>query len=77
MTTSSGGSAKRARLKVVDHEVAAAFTAADDSVTFALNLCANHAAFLLSGAEQAHLVCTTCRDAYKRAFDRSHDDVAA
>jgi glutathione S-transferase len=40
------------------------FTAADISVTYALNLGVNHAGFALS-------------DAYKRAFDRSHEGIAA
>jgi glutathione S-transferase len=53
------------------------FTAADISVTYALNLGANHAGFVLSDAEQAYLARTTARDAYKRAFDRSHEGVAA
>ncbi|MFS0772996.1 hypothetical protein [Sphingomonas sp. 1P08PE] len=53
------------------------FTAADISVTYALNLGANHAGFVLSDAEQAYLARTTGRDAYKRAFDHSHEGVAA
>jgi glutathione S-transferase len=53
------------------------FTAADISVTYALNLAANHAGFVLSDAEQAYLARTMGRDAYKRAFDRSHEGVAA
>lgn len=53
------------------------FTAADISVTYALNLGASHAGFVLSDAEQAYLARTTARDAYKRAFDRSHGAVMA
>lgn len=53
------------------------FTAADISVTYALNLAANHAGFILSDAEQEYLARTMGRDAYKRAFDRSHEDGAA
>lgn len=53
------------------------FTAADISVTYALNLGANHAGFVLGAAEQAYLARTTARDAYKRAFDRSHEGLAA
>lgn len=53
------------------------FTAADISVSYALRLAANHAGFALSDAEQAYLARTTSRDAYKRAFDRSHEGVAA
>ena len=51
------------------------FTAADISVTYALNLGANHAGFVLSDLEEAYLARTMGRDAYKRAFDRSHEDV--
>jgi glutathione S-transferase len=53
------------------------FTAADISVTYALNLGANHAGFVLGDAEQAYIARTTGRDAYKRAMDRSHEGVAA
>ena len=53
------------------------FTAADISVTYALNLGANHAGFVLGNAEQAYLARTTARDAYKRAFERSHEGPAA
>lgn len=41
------------------------------------NLGANHAGFVLSDAERAYLARTTARDAYKRAFDRSHEGMAA
>jgi glutathione S-transferase len=53
------------------------FTAADISVTYALNLGANHAGFVLGDAEQAYIARTTDRDAYKRAMDRSHEGVSA
>jgi glutathione S-transferase len=53
------------------------FTAADISVTYALNLGVNHAGFVLSDAEHAYLARTMGRDAYKRAFDRSHHGVTA
>lgn len=53
------------------------FTAADISVTYALNLGANHAGFVLGEAEQAYVARTTSRDAFKRALDRSHEGVAA
>ena len=49
------------------------FRAADISITYALNLSANHAGFVLSDTEQAYLARTTARDAYMRAFDRSHE----
>jgi glutathione S-transferase len=52
------------------------FTAADISVTYALHLGANHGGFLLGDAEQAFLARTKGRDAYKRAFERSHEGVA-
>ena len=51
------------------------FTAADISVTYALNLGANHAGFALDEAERAYLARTTGRDAYRRAIDRSHQAV--
>ncbi len=41
------------------------FTAADISVTYALNSAANHAGFVLSDAEQAYIARTTARNAYK------------
>ncbi|WP_296595484.1 glutathione S-transferase family protein [Phenylobacterium sp.] len=49
------------------------FTAADISVSFALWLGTNIPGFVLSDAEQAYLDRTTARDAYRRAFDRSHE----
>ena len=71
------------RLLLVRRQLASApymagerFTAADISVTYALNLGANHAGFVLSDAEHAYLARTTGRDAYKRAFDRSHEGAA-
>jgi glutathione S-transferase len=52
------------------------FSAADISVTYALNLAANpHAGFALGDAEQAYVARTTARDAYKRAYERSHEGV--
>jgi glutathione S-transferase len=72
------------RLLLVKRQLAGApfmagdrFTAADISVTYALNLGANHAGFVLSDAEQAYVDRTTTRDAYKRAIDRSHEGAAA
>lgn len=52
------------------------FTAADISVSYALNLGANHAGFVIGDAEADYLSRTTSRDAYKRAFDRSHEHPA-
>ena len=70
------------RLLLVKRQLASApymagdhFTAADISVTYALNLGANHAGFVLSEVEQEYLARTTGREAYKRAFDRSHEGV--
>lgn len=53
------------------------FTAADISVTYALNLAADHAGFVLRDAEQAYLARTMGRDAYTRAMERSHEGLAA
>ena len=52
-----------------------AFTAADISVTYALNLGLRHCDLDLNDAEQAYLARTTGRDAYRRAMDRSHEGV--
>lgn len=51
-----------------------AFTAADISVTYGLNL-ATRAGVALSPAEQAYVDRTTARAAYERAFARSHEGV--
>lgn len=67
----------RQQLAVATYMAGDRFTAADISVTYALNLAVNHAGFVLSDAEQAYLDRTTGRDAYKRAYDRSHEGVAA
>lgn len=68
------------RLLLVRRQLAAApymagerFTAADISVTYALNLGARHGVIVLSEPEQAYLARTTGRDAYRRAFERSHE----
>lgn len=53
------------------------FTAADISVSFGLALGAKLPGFALDDAEQAYLARTTARDAYRRAYDRSHDGVTA
>lgn len=52
------------------------FTAADISVTYALQLGGNHAVIELGEAEQAYVARTTARDAFKRAMARSHEGVA-
>lgn len=67
------------RLKLVSQRLASSpflagdvFTAADISVSFALNLAQLACGITLGDAEQAYLARTTDRDAYKRAFERSH-----
>jgi len=72
------------RLKMVSRRLAHSpylagdtFTAADISVTYALNLGRRNAGVTLGDAEEAYLARTTGRDAYKRAFERSHEGVAA
>lgn len=72
------------RLGLVRRQLASApymagnkFTAADISVTYALNLGANRAGFVLSDSEQAYVERTTGRYAYKRAIERSHEGLAA
>jgi glutathione S-transferase len=70
------------RLKLVSQRLAdspylagEAFTAADISVTYALNLGQRNCGLTLGDAEQAYLARTTGRDAYKRAMERSHEGV--
>jgi glutathione S-transferase len=70
------------RLKMVSQRLAYspylagdAFTAADISVTFALNLARRNCGVTLGDAEEAYLARTTGRDAYKRAMERSHEGV--
>ncbi|MBU1378735.1 MAG: glutathione S-transferase family protein [Alphaproteobacteria bacterium] len=70
------------RLKLVGQRLAQspylageAFTAADISVTYALNLGQRTCGITLGDTEQAYLARTTGRDAYKRAFERSHEGV--
>jgi glutathione S-transferase len=72
------------RLKLVSERLATslyiageAFTAADISVTYALNLGQRNCGIALGDAEQAYLARTTGRDAYKRALERSHEGVNA
>ena len=72
------------RLKLVSARLAnspylagEAFTAADISVTYALNLGQRNCGITLGDAEQAYLARTTSRDAYKRAMERSHEGVNA
>ena len=72
----------RKRLGLVSQRLASspylageAFTAADISVTYALNLAQRNCGITLGDAEQSYLARTTGRDAYKRAMDRSHEGV--
>ena len=51
------------------------FTAADISVTYALELGGNHAGITLGDVEQAYLARTKGRDAFRRAMERSHEGV--
>ena len=52
-----------------------AFTAADISVTYALNLGERNCGITLGDAERDYLARTTGRDAYKRAMERSHEGI--
>jgi glutathione S-transferase len=52
-----------------------AFTAADISVSYALDLGQRTCGVTLGDAEQAYLARTRSRDAYKRAMERSHEGV--
>jgi glutathione S-transferase/3-isopropylmalate dehydratase len=72
------------RLKLVSQRLATSlylagdtFTAADISVTYALNLGQRNCGITLGDAEQAYLDRTVGRDAYKRALERSHEGVTA
>jgi len=67
----------RERLASAPYLAGEAFTAADISVTYALNLGLRHCGLTLDDAEQAYLARTTSRDAYKRAIERSHEGVDA
>jgi glutathione S-transferase len=64
------------RMKLVTRQLARtpymageAFTAADISVTYALNLAQRAGGIVLGEAEQAYMARTTGRDAYKRAVE--------
>lgn len=61
------------RLATSPYLAGEAFTAADISVTYALNLGQRTCGLTLGAAEQAYLARTTGRDAYKRAMARSHE----
>ena len=70
------------RLRLVSQRLASSpylagddFTAADISVTYALNLGQLTCGLTLGDAEQAYLERTTGRDAYRCAMERSHEGV--
>ncbi len=70
------------RLKLVSQQLAISsylagetFTAADISVTYALNLGQRTCGLPLGAVERAYLARTTDRDTYKRAIERSHEGV--
>jgi len=70
------------RLRLVSQRLASSpylagddFTAADISVTYALNLGQLTCGLTLGDAEQAYLERTTGRDAYRCAIERSHEGV--
>jgi glutathione S-transferase/3-isopropylmalate dehydratase len=65
----------RQRLATAPYLAGDAFTAADISVSFALSLGQMACGITLGDAEQAYLARTTSRDAYKRAFEVSHQGV--
>ena len=67
----------RRQLQVAPYMAGDRFTAADISVTYALNLGARHGVFVLGEPEQAYVARTTARDAYRRAYERSHEGVGA
>ena len=50
-----------------------AFTAADNSVTYALELAQRSGSAKLAEVEQAYVARTTARDGYKRAMEACHD----
>jgi glutathione S-transferase len=52
------------------------FTAADISVTYALRLGLKHAGFELGDVERAYMDRMMGRDAFRRAFERSHEGLA-
>lgn len=71
------------RLKLVSERLASspylageAFTAADISVTYALNLGQRNCGISLGEVELAYLARTMGRDAYRRAVERSHEGVS-
>lgn len=53
------------------------FTAADISVSYALDLGQRNCGITLGEAEQANLARNMGRDAYKRAMERSHEGVGS
>jgi len=66
----------RAQLARSPYLAGEAFTAADISVTYALELGRTHAVIALGDAEEAYLARTTGRDAYRNALEKSMPVVA-
>jgi len=74
----------RKRLKLVSDRLASSpylagedFTAADISVSYALDLGQRNCGITLGEAEKAYLARTMGREAYKRAMERSHEGVGS
>jgi glutathione S-transferase len=67
----------RGQLDRAPYMAGEAFTAADISVTYALQLGGDHAGVELGEAEQAYLARTTARDAFRRAMETSTAAVAS
>jgi glutathione S-transferase len=66
----------RRRLERSPYLAGERFTAADISVTYALELGSKHAGIALGEVEQAYLARTKGREAFRRAMARSHEGVA-
>jgi glutathione S-transferase len=62
----------RAQLARFPYMAGERFTAADISVTYGLEFGRRAAGLVLGEAEEAYLARTMARDAYKRAYERSH-----
>ena len=65
------GRAQR-RNRAHDHRLWRKFTAADISVTYALELAQRAGGVVLGDAEQAYVARTSARDAYQRAMQTCH-----
>ena len=60
------------RLARTSYMAGGAFTAADISVTYALQLAQRTVGFNLGEAERAYVARTSARDGYRRAMDACH-----